>query len=114
MRVVSAVLFSPRGGSSHAALALARGLRQNGWSVTVLAGSRRDLGGLGDAREFYGDVLAVDFDAALASEDPMRYEGPAGTAPMHPSYEDRAGAPDRVFASLDDLDYERQVRAWCN
>src|SRR4029077_1549467 len=29
-----------------------------------------------------------------------------------PSYEDRPGAPDRVFAALDDLDYERQVRAW--
>jgi glycosyltransferase involved in cell wall biosynthesis len=31
---------------------------------------------------------------------------------MHPSYEDRPGAPDRVFAALDDLDYERQVTAW--
>ena len=32
---------------------------------------------------------------------------------MHPSYEDRPGAPDRVFASLDDEEYERQVVAWC-
>jgi glycosyltransferase involved in cell wall biosynthesis len=32
---------------------------------------------------------------------------------MHPSYEDRPGAPDRVFASLDDDEYERQVVAWC-
>jgi glycosyltransferase involved in cell wall biosynthesis len=32
--------------------------------------------------------------------------------PMHPSYEDRPGAPDRVFASLSDEEYERQVRAW--
>ena len=31
---------------------------------------------------------------------------------MHPSYEDRAGAPDRVFARLDDADAERQVAAW--
>jgi glycosyltransferase involved in cell wall biosynthesis len=112
MRVLSAILFSPRGGSSHAALALARGLGENGWSVTLLAGSRPDLGAIGDAREFYGDVRPVDFDPALASEDPMGYEGPPGTAPLHPSYEDRPGAPDRVFASLDDLDYERQVRAW--
>jgi glycosyltransferase involved in cell wall biosynthesis len=110
--VLSAILFSPRGGSSHAALALARGLGENGWSVTLLAGSRADLGAIGDAREFYGDARPVDFDPALAGEDPMGYEGPPGTAPMHPSYEDRPGAPDRVFASLDDLDYERQVRAW--
>jgi glycosyltransferase involved in cell wall biosynthesis len=33
--------------------------------------------------------------------------------PMHPSYEDRPGAPDRVFASLSDEEYERQVVAWC-
>ncbi len=31
---------------------------------------------------------------------------------MHPSFEDRAGAPDRVFAALDDTDFERQVRTW--
>lgn len=31
---------------------------------------------------------------------------------MHPSFEERPGAPDRVFAMLDDLAYERQVSAW--
>ena len=31
---------------------------------------------------------------------------------MHPSYEDRPGAPDRVFAALDDAAYEHQVAAW--
>jgi glycosyltransferase involved in cell wall biosynthesis len=108
MRVVSAIMFFPRGGSSHAARALARGLRENGCEVTLVAGSRSDAGPYTDASCFYGDVQAVDFAPALASPDPLRYDGP----PMHPSYEDRPGAPDRVFASLDDLDYERQVRAW--
>jgi glycosyltransferase involved in cell wall biosynthesis len=111
-RVVSAILFSPRGGSAHAARALARGLRADGWSVTLLAGSRRDLGSDGDAETFYDEVQAVSFDEALSSPEPLAYEGAAGSAPMHPSYEDRPGAPDRVFAGLDDLDYERQVRAW--
>lgn len=112
-RVLSAILFSPRGGSAHAARALTRGLRGNGWEVTLLAGSRNDQGLDGDAREFYGDaVQAVRFDEALASQSPLAFEGGPGTAPMHPSYEDRPGAPDPVFASLDDLDYERQVRAW--
>jgi glycosyltransferase involved in cell wall biosynthesis len=111
--VVSAILFSPRGGSAYAARALARGLRALGWSVTLVAGSRGDLASHGDARSFYGDVHPVRFDAALASEQPLSFEGPPGTAPMHPSYEDRPGAPDEVFAALGDLDYERQVRAWC-
>jgi glycosyltransferase involved in cell wall biosynthesis len=82
--------------------------------VRVVSGSRGDLGGFADALAFYAgcDVRAVDFGPALASEDPLAYEGEAGTAPMHASYEDRAGAPDRVFARLDDEDFERQVRAW--
>jgi glycosyltransferase involved in cell wall biosynthesis len=45
--------------------------------------------------------------AALEAPDPMRAD-----PPMHPSYEDRPGAPDRVFASLDDDEFERQVASW--
>jgi glycosyltransferase involved in cell wall biosynthesis len=82
--------------------------------VTLVAGSRSDLYGHGDARPFYGDsnVHVVDFDPALGSDDPLAYEGSEGTAPMHPSFEDRPGAPDRIFAALDNDAYERQVRAW--
>lgn len=111
-RVLSAIQFYPRGGSAQTALALARGLRERGFTVTLVAGSRGDLDGDGDAEAFYGDVHPVRFDPALATDAPLAFEGPAGTAPMHPSYEDRPGAPDRVFASLGDLDHQRQVRAW--
>lgn len=111
--VLSAIMFSPRGGSAPAARALARGLRSRGCAVTLVAGSRSDLGPHGNASSFYGDVRAVSFDMALASEAAMGYEGLAGSAPLHPSYEDRPAAPDVVFARLDDRDYERQVRAWC-
>ncbi|MGH2868000.1 MAG: glycosyltransferase family 4 protein [Solirubrobacteraceae bacterium] len=110
--VLSAILFSPRGGSAHAARAHAGNLRKQGFAVTLLAGSRSDLGAHGDARVFYGEVRPVDFDAALASDTPQRFAGPAGSAPMHPSFEDRTGAPDRVFAMLDDEEYEGQVAAW--
>jgi glycosyltransferase involved in cell wall biosynthesis len=67
--------------------------------VTILSGSVGG-GGLSDAGRFYAglDVHAVDFAA--------------GDAPMHPSYEDRPDAPDRVFAALDDAEYERHVEAW--
>jgi glycosyltransferase involved in cell wall biosynthesis len=112
-RVLSAILFSPRGGSASAARALARGLRDQGCDVTLVSGSRSDQGPHGDARNFYADARAVSFDSALASDAPLRFDGPAGTAPIHPSYEDRPGAPDAVFATLDDRDYERQVQAWC-
>lgn len=112
VRVVSAILFYPRGGSAHAARALARGLGEHGLSVTLLAGSRSGLGGHADAHRFYEQVQAVDFDPALASPAPLEYEGPPGTAPMHPSFEDRPSAPDPVFAALGEPAYERQVRAW--
>lgn len=111
-RVLSAILFSPRGGSAHAARALARNLRKQGCEVTLVAGSRGDQGAHGDARAFYGDVRAVDFDSALASDAPQRFRAPVGSAPLHPSFEDRAGAPDRIFAKLDDDEYELQVSAW--
>jgi glycosyltransferase involved in cell wall biosynthesis len=90
-------MFFPRGGSAHVARALARELPAHGCDVTVVSGS---LAGRGDAERFYEgcDVHAVRFDR--------------GDAPMHPSYEDRADAPDRVFAALDDDAYEAHVAAW--
>lgn len=112
LRVLCAIQFSPRGGSAHAARALARGLRDQNFQVTLVAGSRRDQGVHGDARAFYGEVRAVAFDAALATDQPQRFVSRAGSAPLHPSFEDRTGAPDRVFAALDDVEYELQVKAW--
>jgi len=111
-RLLSALQFFPRGGSSHVARALALELPSFGWDVTVVSGSRSDLEEFGDAADFYAglDVHPVSFDAALASPDPM--DPPPGAAPMHPSYEDRSDAPDTVFAALDDPAYERQVAAW--
>jgi glycosyltransferase involved in cell wall biosynthesis len=102
--------FFPRGGSAHVARNLASALGAAGWGVTILSGSLARPGEPGNAREFYArlDVRPQDFTRALAAADPMRAD-----PPMHPSYEDRAGAPDRVFASLADDEYERQVTAWC-
>ncbi len=114
-RVVSAILFSPRGGSSHATRALTAGLQAEGWAASLIAGSRRDAGPEQDADAFYAGLAGlttVDFTDALAAADPMN-PGP-GIAPMHPSFEDRRGAPDRVFAALDDAAFERQVRTWAD
>jgi glycosyltransferase involved in cell wall biosynthesis len=101
-----ALAFFPRGGSAHVARNLAAALPAAGWDVTVVSGS---VAGRGDARAFYAgvDVRPVDMTAAMSSADPM-----AADPPLHPSYEDRPGAPDRVFAALDDAAFERQVASW--
>jgi glycosyltransferase involved in cell wall biosynthesis len=103
------LVFFPRGGSAHVARNLARNLPAAGWDVTVVSGSLAIPGRPGGARDFYRgvDVRPVDMTAALEAEDPMLAD-----PPLHPSYEDRPGAPDRVFAALDDRAFEHHVRAW--
>ncbi|HEY8583896.1 MAG TPA: glycosyltransferase, partial [Capillimicrobium sp.] len=115
LRVVAATLFFPRGGSAFVTRALTRALPEHGVDVTLLSGSSRDASeGLGDAETFYEglDVRAVDFTDALHSDDPHRWTGPPGTAPLQPSFEARPGAPDQIFAALDDGAYRLQVDAW--
>jgi glycosyltransferase involved in cell wall biosynthesis len=80
------------------ARSLATELPASGWDVRILSGSLP--GGPGDALAFYRglDVHVVDFTA--------------GNVPMHPSYEDRPGALDRCFATVDDPEYHAHVAAW--
>ncbi|MEJ7894888.1 MAG: glycosyltransferase family 4 protein [Solirubrobacteraceae bacterium] len=108
MRVLMASQFFPRGGSAHVAANLARALPAGGCEVRVVSGSVADDG---DANAFFAglDVVAVDMTPALETSDPLM-----AAVPFHPSYEDRPGAPDRVFASLPDNVYEHQVAAWCD
>ena len=108
------VYFYPRGGSAHSARALSHQLEEHGLDVTLLSGSRTDLGPAGDARAFYEGihVVPVDFTPALRSGRPLDFTGPPGTAPMHASFEDRPDAPDAVLVSLDDKRFELQVDAW--
>lgn len=108
------VYFYPRGGSAHATRALARELGANGVEVTLLAGSRSDLGEAALASHFYEglDLFSVDFTPAIRSGDPLHYEGGPLTAPIHGSYEDRPGAIDPILAKLHDAELELQVQAW--
>src|SRR3712207_240398 len=108
-RVLMGLQFFPRGGSAHVARNLARNLPAAGWEARLVSGSLALPGRPGDAREFYSglDVTPVDMTAALQAPDPMLAD-----PPLHPSYEDRADAPDRVFAALSDAVYDHHVRAW--
>ena len=79
--MLNGILFFPRGGSAHVARSLSAELGRQGWDVRILSGSVP--GGPGDAHAFYRglDIHAVDFTS--------------GETPMHPSYEDHPGTPDR-------------------
>ncbi|XAY05217.1 glycosyltransferase [Paraconexibacter sp. AEG42_29] len=96
--------------------ALTRGLAADeGVEVTLLAGSRHDQSGHGDARRFYTglDLHEVDFTPSLAAADPTAHRATVpGTAPLQPSYEDRPNASDRVFTRLDAAAFEEHVSAW--
>jgi glycosyltransferase involved in cell wall biosynthesis len=113
-RVLMGLYFYPRGGSSHGARALAGQLERSGIAVTLVAGSRSDLGEAALASCFFEglDLRAVDFTPAVRSADPLRYVGGPLKAPIHGSYEDRPGAVDPVLARLDAEQLELQVQAW--
>jgi glycosyltransferase involved in cell wall biosynthesis len=108
-RVLMALMFFPRGGSSQVARYLARSLPDAGWQPTLACGSLGPAGAPSNAATFFAgiDVRALDFGAAAEAPDPL-----AADPPFHPSFEDRPGAPDRVFARLDDAAFEHQVAAW--
>ena len=109
MRVLAGVFFYPRGGSAQVVRSLARALPDAGWDSTIVAGSLGAPGDRGHAQTFYAglDVHVVDYTPAADLADPL-----AARVPFQPSYEDRPGSPDRVFAAVDDGAYERLVAAW--
>jgi glycosyltransferase involved in cell wall biosynthesis len=108
-RLLMALMFFPRGGSAQVTRYMARALPAAGWNVRLVSGSLGARGDATDAETFFSgvDVRPVDYTAARAAPDPL-----AADPPFHPSYEDRPGAPDRVFARVDDAAYEHLVAAW--
>jgi len=107
------LMFWPRGGSAQVVRYLVPALAQAGWPVRLVCGSAGPPGTSRSASGFFPglDTVPVDFSAALDAfeqgEDPLR-----AAVPLHPSFEDRPGAPDKIFASLDDTLLARQVETW--
>jgi hypothetical protein len=106
---VHGLIFFPRGGSAQVARYLAGALPASGWKATLACGSLGPPGEESNAATFYAglDVRALDYSAAARADDPLRAD-----PPFQPSFEDRAGAPDRVFAAVGDEDFERLVQTW--
>lgn len=112
-RSIMGLLFYPRGGSAYVVRYLSPALARTGRRVSIVAGS---LGAPGDethATTFFEglDTYPVDYsssaDAFDAGADPM-----AADPPMQPSYEDRAGVPDVVLASVDPALADHLADAW--
>ena len=107
------LFFYPRGGSAQVAGYLSRALMAQGRRVTLACGSLGAAGAHGNAATFFAGIETVPaaYDDAVArwkrGEDPM--DAPF---PMHPSYEERAGAPDRSFPRVSPAQGERIAAAW--
>lgn len=107
------LLFFPRGGSAQVTRYLAVALERAGWTVSLVTGSLGEPGAGTHAPTFFGGLRVRHLDyttaAAAASDggDPL-----AVPVPMHPSYEDRVGAPDPVLAAVDPARAEHLAEVW--
>ncbi len=103
------LLFFPRGGSARWSATCRARCRTPAGTSSIACGSLGAKGEQSHAGTFFAglDVHELDYTASLDADDPV-----AADPPFHPSYEDRPGAPDRVFASVAEPEYEHQVDAW--
>jgi glycosyltransferase involved in cell wall biosynthesis len=112
-RVVMGLLFFPRGGSAYVARYLSHALSGAGWDMSLVSGSLGPPGAETNASTFFAgtDVHAVDYTDALG----VFLAGGSAIAapvPMHPSFEDRADAPDIVLASVPSEFADRLSSVW--
>ena len=112
-RVEMGLLFYPRGGSAQVVRYLARALRSAGWEASLACGSLGEPGERTHAESFFAglDLAVADYRPAMRAfqegRDPI-----AEPVPMHPSYEDRAGAPDRILTAVSPELGEHLAEAW--
>ena len=107
------LLFFPRGGSAQVARYLAAALGDAGWSVSLVAGSLGPAGQGSHAPTFFAgiDLQYLDYTAAVAGFE-TGASAVAAPVPMHPSYEDREGAPDPVLAAVDPALADHLASVW--
>lgn len=96
------ILFFPRGGSSLVVKNLTEQTIAAARPARIFCGSLGERGTTSHAATFYGDLpLVVSDYSPAAAAHAAGADALAQTVPLHPSYEDRAAAPDRVFAAVD-------------
>ena len=111
--VVMGFYFSPRGGSAQVAKYLCRALSSGRWSPTLFAGSLGLATESGNADSFFRGVACNSLDYTGARDGWISgHDAMSGPVPMHASFEDKPGVPDRIFFELDDEACARQVASW--
>ncbi|MFE1792109.1 glycosyltransferase family 4 protein [Streptomyces sp. NPDC059525] len=95
------ILFFPRGGSSLVVKNLTQQTLAAGRPARIFAGSLGQPGAYSHAPTFYDGLplTVADYNPA-ATAHTLGAGALLQPVPMHPSYEDRPGAPDRVFAAV--------------
>lgn len=112
-QVTSGLLFYPRGGSAQVVRYLRRELRARGWAVPLVVGSLGPRGAQTNASTFFGDDQLSVMDYTAAVRDFTRCADPiAAAAPLHPSYEDRTGVPDRIFTAVSPALADHLTTSW--
>lgn len=94
------ILFYPRGGSSLVVKNLTEQTLAAGRVARIFAGSLGQRGAYSHAPTFYDGLPLTVSDYNPAAAHAHGQDALAQAVPLHPSYEDRTGAPDRVFAAV--------------
>ncbi len=112
-RIVMGLLFYPRGGSAYVVRYLSPALARAGWPVSLAVGSLGRAGEETHAPTFFDglDVHSLDFTGAVRAFE-AGGDAIAAPQPMQPSYEDRAGVPDVLLASVPPELAEHLSAAW--
>jgi glycosyltransferase involved in cell wall biosynthesis len=111
--IVMGLLFFPRGGAAQVTRYLAAALGDEGWSVSLVAGSLGAPGQGTHAPTFFTgiDLQYLDYTAAVAAFE-SGASALSAPVPMHPSYEDREGVPDAVLAAVDPALADHLASVW--
>jgi len=112
-RIVMGLLFFPRGGSAQVTRYLAAALERAGWVTSLVAGSLGSPGEGTHAATFFGgiDLHPLDYTPAVRAHE-TGGSAIAAPVPLHPSYEDRVGAPDPVLAAVDPARARHLASVW--
>jgi glycosyltransferase involved in cell wall biosynthesis len=79
----------------------------------MMSGSLGPAGEGSNAQQFFSGIPSRSLDYTSARSDWARgADAMRAAIPMHASYEDKAGVPDRIFFDLDDAAFRRQVASW--
>jgi glycosyltransferase involved in cell wall biosynthesis len=111
--VLQGFSFFPRGGSAQVVRYLTAALLDAGWTTRIAAGSLGVAGSPSHAETFFAGLPTSTADFTPALEAWQRGEDPLDQpVPLHASYEDKPGAPDRIFTAVSPELATRQVDSW--